>query len=1361
MRLLTWQRLVLFLCFGLMISCVAAIAQTGTTSVHGTVFDKSHAAVAGAKVTLANPVRGMQRETVSSTTGEFEFLALPPGTYRITVEKEGFNKYEQANLQLLVNTPTTLDVMLTVGEVTTRVEVSAQAAVINTTDASLGIAFGEQQVKDLPLEGRNVPDLLTLQPGVAYTGNRSDTSADDTRSGAVNGARSDQGNLTLDGIRVNDEGGHAFTAVLPVTLDSVQEFRVTTTNSNADEGGTSGAQVALVTKSGTNEFHGSVYEYNRNTATSANDYFNKVAQLQGCTEPDPNSCNKAPKLIRNIFGGSIGGPIKKDRLFFFLNYEGTRRSEQIVSSGEEVPSAAMRDGVLQYQCTLNADGSLNTTQCPGGASNAVQGVSGQTYTPQAGFVALGPQQLQGIDPQHLGVNAAALAYFNTLPLPNSNITGDGYNYQGFVYAAPTSDTQNVYIAKLDYNITADARHRLSVTGALRNDAGDACGGCQPYFPGEAPQISQVNYSKGIIVGYTAVIHPTLVSNFHYGFIRESLGKIGNSNQPWIFFNFGQSITRSQSFQRPTHNFSEDMSWIRGKHTLEFGGYIALTREPEVSYASSFDYATTNASYTSTSGFADQNSPLNPALNPKPTCNTMTGAGCYPSVDPGWASNYDYPIADILGMPTNATTIFNYDRNLNLLPANSGVSRRFAQNTYEPYIQDVWKVKPTLTLTLGLRWSMFSPVWETNGLQVCPSPSLGAWFTNRASEGQNGIPSNQDTPLSVDWCGPANGKSGYWNWDFKNLGPRVAFAWAPTRSSGLLGALFGNGKTAIRGGFGLVYDRFGQGIIDEFNGNSFGLTTQLSNPIFAVEDLPRITSVNEVPPALLQPTPEAPSFPQVLPNQPFGRATSLDTSLTTPYSYTIDFSIARELSSGFSLEAAYVGRLSRHLLSSQDVGQPLDFKDPKSGVDYFTAVQALAKIYEHQNVRTMAFCQSGTCYSAFQDSMVSPGVQQYWQDVLQAPTNGGAYLLTALNGGPGGCGPANMALATTDPTLAAFDTFCAHMNVETTALQALDEPNIGFVGGIPDANNDPMCGQTGHPACKSYFPIGGPNTFYTPQYASLSTLRSIGNANYNALQVTLRHRMMHGFQFDFNYTFSKSIDLCSDAERLGNNGSLNFNGGCQILNAWQPNLFRSVSDFDTTHQFNSNWIVELPFGRGRAIGSNVNRAADAFIGGWQLSGLFRWTSGFPYTIYNNPAAYPTNWWWEGAAVPTVDRVTSGAYKMPGGVVNIFPDPTAAENLFQGALPGQVGTRNFVRGDGFFGVDLGLYKRWAMPWSEKQSLSLRWEVYNVTNATRFDFNDQSSSGPSESNNSIGVGDRFGNYTHLMTNPRVMQFALRFEF
>src|SRR4029077_18423056 len=307
-------------------------------------------------------------------------------------------------------------------------------------ECSICNPFNETQIKQIPLDARNVPDLLNLQAGVAYTGNRPDMDSQaykdqDTRSGAVNGARSDQSNITLDGVDVNDlANGYAFTSVLPVTLDSVQEFRVTTTNYNADEGGTSGAQVALVTKSGTNQFHGSTYEYHRNTYTSANDYFNKLTQLQSCTLPNPNDCNTPPKLIRNIFGASLGGPIKKDRLFLFVNYEGTRRAEETVSSGEEVPSAAMRDGVLQYLCT-------DPTQCPGGASFAVQGKSGQTYTPAPGYFALGSQQLQQMDPANVGPNATAMAYFNSLPAPNSNVTGDGFNYQGFVFASPTHQSQ--------------------------------------------------------------------------------------------------------------------------------------------------------------------------------------------------------------------------------------------------------------------------------------------------------------------------------------------------------------------------------------------------------------------------------------------------------------------------------------------------------------------------------------------------------------------------------------------------------------------------------------------------------------------------------------------------------------------------------------------------------------------------------------------------------------------------------------------------------------------------------------------------------------------------------------------------------
>src|SRR5579862_4068954 len=326
-----------------LLAVVATKAQTGTTSIHGAVTDKTGAVISAAKVTLLNPSQGLQREIDTNETGEYEFLALQPGTYSLVVEATGFRKFEQKSVQLLVNLPTTVNVTLEIGSSAQTIEVSGTTQTINTTDASLGNAFNENQVKQLPLEGRNVPDLLSLQPGVAYTGNRTDVPTFDTRSGAVNGARSDQSNVTVDGIGANDEGGKAFTSVLPVTLDSVEEFRVTTTNYNADEGTSSGAQVALVTKSGTNDFHGSLYEYNRTNATSANDYFIKQSQLE------TGAPNEPLKLTRNIFGASVGGPIKKNRLFLFLNFEGYRDAEA-QSALRTIPTATLRDGIIQYAC---------------------------------------------------------------------------------------------------------------------------------------------------------------------------------------------------------------------------------------------------------------------------------------------------------------------------------------------------------------------------------------------------------------------------------------------------------------------------------------------------------------------------------------------------------------------------------------------------------------------------------------------------------------------------------------------------------------------------------------------------------------------------------------------------------------------------------------------------------------------------------------------------------------------------------------------------------------------------------------------------------------------------------------------------
>src|SRR5580692_2697202 len=506
---------------------VCVFGQQGTTSLRGTILDKSGACISGATVTLTNAEQAVQRSVTSSDTGAYEFVSLPPGTYTLRVEASGFRPNDQKNLQLLVNNPTTLNVMMVVGSSTETVEVSAQSETINTTDASLGVAFGENQVKQLPLESRNVGELLSLQAGVVYTGNNPSITQGmkdtDTRSGAVNGARSDQSNVMLDGVPVNPKGGYAFQSVLPVTLDSVEEFRVTTSNAEADAGSAGGAQVALVTKSGTNNIHGSAYEYNRNSYFSANDYFLKQSQLQSGTANVPQFLN------RNIFGASVGGPIKKDRLFLFMNYEAYRDVEQ-QSVLRIVPTAALRDGVVQYVCDPNAT-------CNG---NTVQGLSGANYTAGPGNYVLSPAQLTAMDPLSspatappgysgpAGPDPAVLKYFNTYPLPNDFSQGDGFNTAGYRFAAPTKSTKNWYIAKMDYNLTRDGKQRLSLTGALANENQAN----PPFLPGQAPTTDLVNYNKGLIVGYSAVISSTLINNFRYGFIRESVGTIGNTDQTW-------------------------------------------------------------------------------------------------------------------------------------------------------------------------------------------------------------------------------------------------------------------------------------------------------------------------------------------------------------------------------------------------------------------------------------------------------------------------------------------------------------------------------------------------------------------------------------------------------------------------------------------------------------------------------------------------------------------------------------------------------------------------------------------------------------------------------------------------------------
>ncbi len=1283
-KLAAWCSLV-FMC--LLVGPLAA-AQTSTTSVQGTVTDPSGAAVANATVELTNDESKTKRETTTDTQGEYRFQFLPPSTYALVIQAPGFSRYERKGLQLLINTPATVNAQLQLGQSTQVVTVSEAPPALNTVDASIGDTFNETHVKQIPIEGRNVPDLLSLQPGVAYTGNRPEADRDnDTRGGAVNGARSDQSNVTLDGVDVNDyNNAYAFTAVLPVTLDSVQEFRVTTTNYNADEGQGSGAEVALVTKSGSNNVHGSVYEYMRNTITSANDYLLKASQL-GAGLP-----NKPDKLIRNIFGTSIGGPLKKDRLFLFGNYEGTRQREQETVE-RIIPTPTLCQGHIMYNDSLG----------------------GVTDLAPSDIANLDPNNNTGINPAI--ENAAHTGYFDKTFCTGKTVTndtsiGDGLNYAGFRFAAPVSRDNNAVIARMDYNITGTGKQSLFVRGALQNLSSLR----PPFLPGAAPETTILDHSKGLAVGYTALLSNALANTFHWGLTRQSTAFIGNSdNKAWNqFLGLDQGITYSHSFQMPVSNLSDDLSWTKGSHTLQFGGNIGIARDPRISYQHSWPTAFGTTSWMAPTGFSNQGggSTLDPANKGYP--------------EPVNSIAYDYPMLSLLGMVSQMVGNYNYDRSGTQLTPGAAVKRNYGLNWYGMYAQDTWRIKPNLTLTYGLRYELLPPPWEVNGFQAGPKINLGTLFDQDVANMKQGIGFESVGQINFALDGKVNHGPGFYGFEKSDVAPRVSIAYSPRFENSLLKGVFGTGdKTVFRAGFAKVFDRPGMQLINTFDQNApAGLAATLQNPCCipftdGAENVPRITDINVIPQLDLggnQFLPAAPADPFTPPA--FGNAITwgIDQSLKTPHAYTIDASIGRELPKGFSLQVAYVGRVARHLLTQRDLMQPLDLVDKKTGIDYFAAAARMSQLG-----------RQGVPISQINDATVGP-TAAYWHNMLPPLAAGAQYV----------------AFATTTPDLmqavyTLYTTSDTYPGNEVVGLGNIDlyyalSDTLGnfYDFGNAQASPNPAVGD-----------------MLNEELTSMYAWSSVGTSNYNAMQASLRKQISGGVEFEFNYAFSRSIDITSAAARVGYNGGIN---GSQLVNAFSPRQNRAVSDFDTTHQINANWRVDLPFGKGQKLARNAGNAVDAVIGGWQIWGLTRWTSGFPFSI-GSGQAWATDWNYSGLAT-MISRPKTGAFVQPDGSVSVFANPAAARASFDYTYPGQSGTRNALRGPGYASWDMSLTKRWKL-W-EGHSLQFRGEVFNLANLHR--FNVQSASSPYTLQ---ALPQDFGAYTSLLTQPRVMQFALRYEF
>jgi hypothetical protein len=1221
----------------------AAIWGQATTSLRGTIFDAAGSSIPGASVLLQGAGTGFRRVILTDDTGVYQFVQVPPGAYTLTIDKAGFSTAVNNNLQLQVNTPATVNLTLQVGAVTESVSVEAEAAKINAVNAAMGNAFNQTQVRQLPLLTRNVVELLSLQPGV-------------TPTGEVLGARRDQNNITLDGVDVNDnqtaglensKGNAAipgynistngvdrpagFNAALPVPLDSVQEFRVTVGGQEANQGRSSGGQVTLVTKSGTNNLHGSAYEYHRNTVTSANNWFSNRAGIA------------REKLIRNQFGASVGGPIIKDRAFFFGNYE-QRIDASAANQLRKVPSESLKQGIVLMQAT-----------------------NGTTQT-------ITPAQVKAIDPLHIGESATMLNIFKQLPVGNDPASGldRGLNFSAFRFNAPLKLDYKAYVAKMDFHIDPAGKHNLSVRGTLADNVNDEI---LAQYPGQAPAAKLLNNSRGLSATYTTVLTPALVNVASFGLTRIGLERTGAVGTGLTFDNIDNltNFTRGLTRIAPTYNITDDITWTKGPHTVTTGANIRFIRNQRVDFKNAFPSYSISRSTLQGLG-----------------ADIVTAAEDFTGLRSSSAAVLSRSIQQVTGVVNSGSMTYSYGRDGTPLAIGTPPKRQFNSNEFELYVSDSWRVKPSFTLTYGIRYSKYGVPYESSGLQVAPLFPLEAFYAERLGGMQAGIPTNAlpHALMQYDFNGPVNGKSSWFKPDNNNFAPRLAWAYSPSKGDHWYNKILGKGGV-IRGGAAVVYDRFGSDLVTQFDSNaSFGLTDVKNlGQSFTFTTGSRYDGT-------LPAIPNAPkhTFPFTPPEVNYlgGSYMGISTNLRTPYSYVMNASVARELPGGLTMEIGYAGRLSRKLLMQIDAGGwALLFKDLKSGQNWKEMANQIRQLHDGGlDPRAVTTNPGLVPLIPFIENML-PGLKDNY-----FPGSASANYYQLIWGQYSGSDA---------DTVHAVD-----------RLKSAKFPNCIIVTG-----------------CYS---------LYAVQSSANSMWTNTGFAAYHGGTLSIRRPFSKGFSFDLNYTLSHAIDNGGGPEAGGGQA-----GGI-MLNPLNYRAFRGSSDFDMRHNLNANGLYELPFGKGKHFLSGAGSVMNQLVAGWQISTIMRYRSGLP-TAVAYTGIWPTNYAFNTIAYPV------GPYESKIGY-NEFGNPSVFGSTKQAANwrpmnPGEVGQRAALRLDDLMNFDISVSKAFPMPW-EGHRVQFRAEAFNAFNNVNFLNPTLDANSPSN----------FGQFTAAGA-PRVMQFALRYEF
>jgi len=1071
-----------------------ANAQSTGGRIRGTVIDTSGAAIAAAKVTIINDATHATRDAEAGANGEYIFLEVPVGTYEVDAQSTGFKKYVRKGIVLNLNEVVNLDITLQVGSAVDTIEVTGAAPLVDTTSTQLGAVVNERAVSQLPLAQRDAYQLLQLQPGVqSQLGVDGVYGSDRAGVVSVNGGRGRDNNYTVNGGDGNDQFAN-LPAIQP-SPDAIAEFRVLTNTFDAEYGRNSGAVVNVVTKSGTNDFHGNAYDFFRNKDLNARGFFD----------------SQKLDYLQNQFGATLGGPIIKNKTFFFASFEGNRIRKGTSSDTVAVPTQAERNG------DFSADG-LFAGSYGSGVANAmnarlncqsdVTAGGGGSILGNSNYSAIFPN---GIIPTTCFDQTALDLLKQFVPLPNAK---DGSAiFQGVPLGHERS---NQFTVKIDHELNKNQRltgyyyftqHYLEKPFA-RFQAG---GATLPQFGDLTDErFQQLNISHTWTIGSTAV------NEARFTFFREGQGTflhpqhtnkvqdsctsavpagtcfsdpgnpdlgihpvLGASREgvPFVSvsggFSFGNNFEGELPQTGNTFQWSDNFSKVLGKHSIKFGGDIRYQKFDQFLF---FDVSGQQLIFGG--------GPNDPCLGTiDPVSQLCTAINLFP--------NYLLGLTDQYGQ-------------------GSAQDELVRSKSLYLFAQDSWKIRPNLTLNYGLRWEVNTPLadagqkvqtfrpGQVSTVYPCELSPLSGLY----NPGVNDCANTGVVPTGLVVPGDAGIPKGLTKTYYKSFAPRIGLAWSPNARDGFFGKLFGGpGKTSIRSGFGIFYNPVEQLVLEQFSAEPpFGGSTFLFNTMFNTPFLGQDGTTQYPNPfngVLNPPRGQPVDWSLFRPILLFGQAPK---NLRSQYAEQYNFGITRDLGKEMALTVSYIGRQGHRLLASQDLnpGNPNTCLDLQAMSDAFAATDA-------------ALSTALACGAFFADT---------------------GYFIP-----PGTVLPNDLHLPYGSTSLVPGGTTVGPKGISIPGLRPFSSPNC-----------QPMTGA----GCP-------PDSI--PVFSSIFTQNTIANSSYNGFQMSVEKRFSHGLQFQASYTLGKSLDYASTFESL--------------VDPINPKRNRALSLFDSRHRFVFSYYWELP------------------------------------------------------------------------------------------------------------------------------------------------------------------------------------------